>query len=143
MKQLTMTLLILVAFSSTSCIKTLFDKNKDDKEDPKAKYAGQWIATKGALDQNGNGQVDASEIVTLTGSSDLVLQNNGSFSYSIRNNGQNFSMGGSWSINTDGKSLTITDPSQGSIRFDIVSNSEIRTEPIVSNGTTSWLIYNK
>jgi hypothetical protein len=143
MKQLVTTLLILVAFGSTGCIKTLLDKKKDEPADLAAKYAGQWISTKGAQDLNANGSVDANEIMNITGSSDLLLQNNGSFNYAISNNGNTFTMGGTWKMSTDGKSLTITDPAQGSIRFDIISATEIRTEPIVSGGTTTWLIYNK
>ncbi len=143
MKQLVTTLLILVAFTSTGCIKTLFDKKDKEPEDLAAQYSGQWISTKGAQDMNGNGSLDANEILNITGSSDLLLQNNGSFNYAISNNGNNFTMGGTWKMSTDGKSLTITDPAQGSIRFDIVSNTEIRTEPIISGGTTTWLIYNK
>ncbi|MFM9907924.1 MAG: hypothetical protein ACKVOW_01175 [Chitinophagaceae bacterium] len=137
------TLLIVSAFFSTGCIKTLFDKKKDPAEDLKTKYTGFWVSSKGAEDANGNGVVDASEIQAINGSSDLNLDNNGTYTYSIRTNGNVFTMRGDWQVNTDGKSITIMDPANGSIRFDIKNDKEIHTEPIKSNGRTTWLIYNR
>ena len=137
------TLLILSTFLSTGCIKSLFDKKKDPVEDTKNKYTGFWIASKGAEDLNGNGMVDQNELGAINGSSDLNLDNNGTYTYSIRTNGQVFTMRGGWQTSTDGKTITITDPNSGSLRFDIKSDKEIHTEPIVSNGRTTWLIYNR
>lgn len=143
MKKGITTLLILSAFLTTGCIKSLFDKKEDKKEDEKTKYAGYWVSSKGAEDTNGNGNIDTDEIRTINGSSDLTLDKSGTYTYSIRGAASTINMSGAWQLSTDGKSFTITDATYGSLRFDIKSDKEIHTEPAVSNGRTTWLIYNR
>jgi hypothetical protein len=139
------TLLLTACLLNTSCIKSLLDK-KDDTNNPDDpnKYTGLWRATQTAIDLNANNIIDANEKGPVSGSSELNMDANGSFTYSIRPaNGNSANLSGTWKLSGDKKNITVTDNSQGSLRFDIISDKEIHTEPFTSNGSTAWLIYSR
>jgi hypothetical protein len=143
MKRRISTLLIMVCMLNTSCIKSLLDKKKDDANEDPNKYAGVWKAAKIAVDQDGDNSLDENEKGDINGNSELRMNSNGTFTYSLVANGGGtpFNMSGNWKLSDDRKSVTITDNSQGSMRFDIKNDNEIITEPIPSNGKTAWIIY--
>jgi hypothetical protein len=143
MKRKMSALLIMVCMLNASCIKSLLDKKKDDSNDDPNKYAGLWKATKIAVDQDGDNIPDENEKGDLNGTSELRMNSNGSFTYSLAANGGGtpLNLSGNWKLSDDKKSVTITDNSMGSIRFDVKSDNEIITEPIPSNGRTAWIIY--
>ncbi len=143
MKRTIKTLLITICMLNMGCVKSLLEKKKEDTTVDPNKYAGLWKATKIALDQDGDNSLDENEKGDLNGSSELRMNSNGSFTYSLVANGGGtpVNLSGNWKLNDDKKSVTITDNSKGSIRFDIKSDNEIITEPIPSNGKSAWIIY--
>jgi hypothetical protein len=143
MKRTITTLLITICILNMGCVKSLLDKKKEDTTADPNKYAGLWKATKIALDQDGDNSLDENEKGDLNGNSELRMNSNGSFTYSLVANGGGtpLNLSGNWKLSDDKKSVTITDNSKGSIRFDIKSDNEIITEPIPSNGKSAWIIY--
>lgn len=134
--------LLMICLTNTGCIKTLLDKKKDNNQPDPNKYTGLWKATSAARDLNGNNIVDQNERGAVNGTSQLNMSTDGTFTYSVAPvdiPAVNFS--GNWKLSDDKKSISLTDKTQGNIRFDINSDTEIQTEPIIANGQTTWLIY--
>jgi hypothetical protein len=139
------TSLILVLMAASifinGCAKDLLKKK--DAETPADNYTGTWLGVNAALDANGNNTIDANEIAGLNGSTELKLNTGNSFSFSINNGGNNVQMSGNWTVSPDAKSVTITDPAQGTVRFDYRSATELQTEPVATANGTVWIIYRK
>lgn len=129
--------LIMISVLHSGCNKSSVDKNDDPN-----KYAGVWKAVNAAQDLDGDKVIDENEKATIRGSSELRLNSNGSYTYSINSPGAApFNMNGTWSVGSDHKTITVSDVSLGNLRFDIKSDNELHTEPISSDGKTVWLIY--
>lgn len=135
-------LLLTICALNSSCLKKLLEK-EDKPVDDIAKYSGMWKAIKVAVDLNSNKEIEENEKGAINGSSELKLETNSTYTFNIiPATGNAAYLSGSWKMGTDAKSINITDNAQGSLRFDIKSNTEIITEPIISgNGQASWLIY--
>ena len=132
-------LLLAVVFINSSCVKELLKKKDDPAPAPEAKYYGTWKATQIAQDLNGNNKIDANEYFSFTGSSLLNLNSDKKFSYSLTT----ANMSGNWVASADLKEITIKDATQGSIRFDYRTDTEIQTEPVPITGGVAWIIYKK
>lgn len=142
MKKKVLIALIAVSFVFAGCVKDLLkkkEKNPTPVPVPEEKYYGTWKATKIAQDFNNNNAIDANEIFTYTGNSILQLNADKKFNYSTPT--RNFS--GSWIVAADLKQITITDATQGSLRFDYRTDTEFQTEPIPDTNGVVWVIYNK
>jgi hypothetical protein len=140
------TLLLMACLVNASCIKSLLDKKDDTNNNPDDpnKYTGLWRATQTAVDLNSNNVIDANEKGPVNGSSELNMDNNSGFTFSLRPaNGNSVTLSGTWKLSADKKNITVTDNTQGSLRFDIIGDKEIHTEPLISNGQTAWLIYSR
>ncbi len=138
--------LALITFN-TGCVKDLLKKKKDPVVAPESKFYGTWKATWIAADLDNDNTLDASEINLFSGgSSELKLNSAKTFTYFLTTTSGNASLTGEWKMAADEKSITITDPANGSLRFDYRSDSELQTEPIPTtdiNGSpiVAWIIY--
>ncbi len=143
MKQKTPLLLMVLILltTQTGCIKEIFKKKK--KEEPESKYYGTWKAVQLGVDQNQNNILDNNEYFAFTGTSEMVLNGDKQFTYSLITNTGNSNMSGNWSASADLRTITITDASQGNLRFDYRSDTQFQTEPIPTGTGNAWLIYNK
>jgi hypothetical protein len=135
----------MVCFYNTGCIKTLLEKKIGDKSvDDSNKYAGFWKATSAAIDMDGDRVLDENEKTGLSGTSELRLNSNKQFTFFLKpNSGSSADLSGNWEMNGDKKSVTIKDNTNGNLRFDAYNDNEMRTEPLTSNGSTIWLIYQR
>jgi hypothetical protein len=145
MKYLTLLSLLFIAIIHTSCIKEVFKKKKDTEEvkKPEEKYFGFWKVSNLAVDINANNTIESNEIRTFTGTSELRINTDKSFSYFLTTSSGTTNLNGNWALSTDQKSIIITDPAQGAVRFDPRSDNEIQTEPISTANGTAWIIYRK
>jgi hypothetical protein len=139
--------LILCAFIvfNTGCVKDLLKKKKDPEPAPapEAKYYGTWKATQLANDLNANNRIDANELFAFTGNSELKLNDGKTYTFLLSTSTGTSNMSGNWTMAADEKAVTITDATQGSLRFDYRNDTEIQTEPIPVNNGTVWIIYKK
>ncbi len=143
MKFLVTILCTIALLTNTGCIKELLDKDEDDNEQEQVnKYVGTWRLTAAAVDQDGDMILDETEKANVTGTSELMLKKDFTYTYFITVNGSTENMNGAWKMSTDNKSFSISDASSA-IRFDIQSDNKLHTEPFTENGTTVWLIYTR
>jgi hypothetical protein len=140
------TALLLLSFTiiNTGCIKNLLKKKKEEPVAvPEAKYYGTWKATSRADDFNNNNILDANEVSLFAGNSELKLNEGKTFTYFLTTNSGSTNLNGTWTMATDQKSVTASDPAQGALRFDYRSDNEMQTEPISTANGTVWLIYKR
>jgi hypothetical protein len=145
MKYVTLLTLVFIATIHTGCIKEVFKKKTDPEEikKPEEKYFGFWKVINIAVDLNNNNTLDPNEIRSFNGTSELKLNTDKTFTYSITTSTGSTNMSGNWAMSTDQKSVTTTDAAQGAIRFDLRSDNELQTEPIPTSSGTVWIIYRK
>jgi hypothetical protein len=144
MKHIT-SVFLLSAFiiADTGCVKDLLKKKDEVVVAPEAKYYGTWKAIQIASDLNGNRIIDANEIYTFSGNSELKLNDVKTFTFLLTTSSGSTNMSGNWMMATDQKAITVTDATQGSLRFDYRTETEIQTEPIAVTNGTAWIIYKK
>jgi hypothetical protein len=145
MKHISTALLLLsLTIFNTGCVKDLLKKKKKDPAVvPEAKYYGTWKVISRADDFNNNNILEAGEIGPFAGGSELKLNEAKTFTYFLTTASGSSSLGGNWTMSADQKSVNTTDPTQGNLRFDYRSDTEIQTEPLPTANGTVWLIYKR